>query len=175
LALADLLTEARNMLQNIASRIDDRVLAKTEELKAEEISLVSLIKDVIVRLTTALNTLLEKVEGHGKDEGVISLERHLYVVYSKDMVAVVKTKPVYTVLSYNRQEKALRVKSRRLTLELTASKLTCSYVAVKAGISIDNPDDYRKHYTELSYVVKKLNMILENYTSALAEAGVKST
>jgi len=175
LALPDLLVEARNMLQNIALRINDRVLARAEELRAEEVSLAGLIKDVIIRLTATLNTLLDKVGEHGKDEGFINLERHLYVVYSKDIVAVVKTKPVYTVLSYNRQERVLKIKSRHLTLELTASKLTCSYVAVKASISIDSLDYYKKYYTELSYVVKKLNRILENYVSALAEARTKST
>jgi len=169
----DLLVEARNVLQSAVTRIDTRVLRHAEELEPKVVSLISMFRETLDRLSSTIGILIEKLREQASEEGVLGLGKYLYIVFSKDHFVVVRSRPFYITLLYDGKTKAIKIKSRNLSAEITASTFTCTYMAIKVDLSIDSAEEYSKKYVELSYVVKKLNHIVGDYLAPLIEARIK--
>ncbi|GEM_PF-1926895 len=170
----DLLLEARNMFLTASTRIEDRVLSQAEKLKAETISLVSRVRDLLSKLSEVMGGLADKIGDKVGDEGVYSLGKYLYIVFHKNGFVLVRTRPFYLVLSYDKNSGKLSVKSKNIVADITSSEFNAVFLAVKASIKIDNVKDYISQQNELRYIMKKFGRIVEQYLIPIIEARLKT-
>ena len=170
----DLLLEAKNLLNTISTRIDTRVLGQSEKLKTEVISLASRIKDLSDKLAYILDSLVEKIGDRVKESGIVGLDKYLYIVFEKNKFVIVRTRPFYITLLYDKDEGKLRIRSRNLLVDLETTSLTAAYMAMKVSIKIDSVDDYKNMYNELRYIMKRFGRIVDQYIVPVMEARIKA-
>lgn len=174
MANKDLLINAKNLFLNTSNVIDQRVLSQSENLKAEIISLISRIRDLLENLSNIFDSLSKKIGDKIGDKNIISLGKYFYLVFYKDGFILVRTKPFYMILAYDKGMEKASIKSKNLVIDITSSEINMKYIAIKASIKITELEDYKSQYNEIKYILRKFGKIVEQYLLPLVETRLKT-
>lgn len=165
----NVLEEAVDLTKYASRLIETNVLAKSTELKHEVLSLANRVYELYNTLSKFFTYVVNVIPGD-RGEAVYQLSKYVFIVASGGEVAYVRTKPLFLVVSYSSRDKAVRLRSRRLTVELKRDSLNATYYFVKTAIGLNNQKDYIEHYSELRYVMNKLQKIMDMYLAPLIKA-----
>ncbi|MEM0355295.1 MAG: hypothetical protein QXT88_00420 [Desulfurococcaceae archaeon] len=159
--VSGLVSEAIEIVESASKRIEEGVLSKSKDLRQDALSLAHSVFDIYSTLHKFFEKI-GKVVSENKSEAVYRLKTRSFIVISNGELVYIKSKPINLAVSYSSGEKKVSVKSKRFLLNVFRDKLEASYYNLKVEINIGNPKDYIEKYSELRYVLNKIQKIISS-------------
>ncbi len=165
----ELLIEAKNIISTASDRIESRALSQSTRLKPEIISMVTRVRDLLNHISRILDMFIEKTGEDIENNTVINIGKHFYIAFYEKEFVIIRSKPYYTSLSYDKEQGRIYIKTRKMIAYFDETTLAATYYMVGASIKIDDVDEYISNYYELRYVLRELGRVIEQYLYPLVE------
>jgi len=169
MSLQDLIVNAQSMVQAVYNRINERVLKKSSGVKPDVLSVIALIRDNVEKINELFKNISSRMQGKSTGS-VISFGKYMYLVHQSKRFVIVRTKPRYTIITYDDTDRKITIRNKRLQFNIVGNTIDASYQAVKVNLSIDDLEEYSKYVNELKYIAKRLSIALEKTIEYLAGA-----
>lgn len=171
----DMLLEARSIINEVPSRITERVLKQSSDLKPEYISLISKVRELYSTVSTLIDSLLNSIKEDVDTNSIVSIGRNMYIAFHANGFYIVRSKPFYIILSYRRDLSELCIKTKNMNTTLTPSRIDALLLSIKTSIELNKIESYVNNYRELKYIINYISRVLEKYLVAVMETRLKIT
>lgn len=171
----EIIIEARDIVNEVPSKIFERVLKQSVDLKPEYISLISKTRDIYASISSLLNRLSSVIKENTGTNTVINIGKNMYVAFHTSGFYIIRSKPFHIILSYSRDTGEYSIKTKKMNIVLTPSYINASVLSVKTSIEINKVDSYMNKYREFKYIINYLSRIIEKYLLPVVEARVRET
>lgn len=171
--LKDLLLEARSIASEVSSRITERVLKQAISLKPEYISLISKTRDIYDLISRLLDSLNNIIRENTDTESVLDIGKNIYLAFHSRGFYIIRSKPFHIILSYNRDNNELCIKTKKMNISLTPDYINASVLFVKTSIELNRVESFVNNYREFKYIINYMSRILDKYLVPIIEARVK--
>ncbi len=171
----ELLLEVRNIANSASTRIEEKTLSQSTKMKPEVVSIIARIRDLYDKIALIMDSLVERVGEELEPDAAIDLGPRFYIVFYKDKFVIVRSKPFYTILSYDHGDGKISVKTRNLSSYMDQSSVEITFLSMKVSIRIDDVKEYIEKINELKYLLKPLGRVIEYYLVPIIESRLKTS
>ncbi|MEM1676088.1 MAG: hypothetical protein QXW87_00925 [Desulfurococcaceae archaeon] len=169
----ELILEAESFVNNISSKILDKVMEQAVGYKPEYVSLINKINRICIVLRNLFKNLSNIIDENTDVNSVINIGKNMYIAFNKNSFYFIRSKPFLIVLTYNSFNNEISIKTRDLRFTITNNNISASLKSVKTITEINKIEEYVLNYRELNYIANYLSRIVEKYLAPIIEARVK--
>ncbi|MEM1826166.1 MAG: hypothetical protein QXX35_05370 [Desulfurococcaceae archaeon] len=169
----ELILEAESFVNNISSKILDKVMEQAVGYKPEYVSLINKINRICIVLRNLFKNLSNIIDENSVVISVINFVKNMYLSFNKNIFYFIRSKPFLIVLTYNSFNNEISIKTRDLRFTITNNNISASLKSVKTITEINKIEEYVLNYRELNYIANYLSRIVEKYLAPIIEARVK--
>jgi len=158
-----MILEAKNVLKTAQERVEAKILSQSTKIDPVIVSYASNINKILDTVNRVIDVISNSLSENIDIGRLVKLDNYLYVSLYSDGFVITRGKPYHIMLSYNKGDGRIYIRTRKLTAHIDGKNLFINHLAIKASIEIDEPDSYKPKLNEMKYLLKKLNHVVENY------------